>query len=401
MKRKTIKLIASLILFAAIHPVTAQDSINVVTSAVPFLRISPDARAGGMGDLGVATSPDANSGFWNLAKTPFNKSQYGLGLTYTPWLKDLGLNDVYLLSFAGYYKLDDLQALSASIRYFSLGNIQFTDGSGNDFGSGRPREFGADIGYSRKLSDKMSIGIALRYIHSNLVGDFANQGNIYQAGNTVAGDLSFFYTGINAAGQGWNFGGGLTNLGGKIGYTKDATQKDYIPANLSLGATYTKVFDEDNKIQFGLDLHKLMVPTPPRYVSNPDANTQDSLNSLINAGYRNKSVPSSWLSSFGDAPGGFKEEIKEFQLSVGAEYAYNEQFFVRTGYFYEDKTKGNRKYFTVGLGLKYNVFGLNFSYLVPSGAGINRNPLSNTLRFGLILDMDNAGGNDEVATPVN
>jgi hypothetical protein len=390
MKRKTIKLIASLVLISGFNAIRAQDSINVVTTAVPFLRISPDARAGGMGDLGVATSPDANSGFWNLAKTPFNKSQYGVGLTYTPWLKDLGLNDVYLLAFSGYYKLDELQALSASIRYFSLGNIQFTDGSGNDFGSGRPREFGADLGYSRKLSDKIGLGIALRYIHSNLVGDFANQGSTYQAGNSVAGDLSFYYNGVSETAGGWSFGAALTNLGAKIGYTKDANQKDYIPANLGLGAAYTKVFDENNKIQFGVDLHKLLVPTPPRYLSGNDSATQ-AQNEAINTSYRSKSVPSSWLSSFGDAPGGFKEELREFQVSLGAEYSYNDQFFIRTGYFYEDKTKGNRKYFTVGLGLKYNVFGLNFSYLVPSGAGINRNPLSNTLRFGLILDLDNNG----------
>lgn len=400
MKRKTSQLIALLLIFVGIGQLRAQDSINVVTTAVPFLRISPDARAGGMGDLGMATSADANSGFWNLAKTPFNKSQYGVGLTYTPWLKDLGLNDVYLLSFSGYYKMDEQQALSASIRYFSLGNIQFTDGSGNDFGSGRPREFGADLGYSRKLSDKIGLGVALRYIHSNLVGDFANQGSTYQAGNTVAGDLSFYYNGVTEESGGWSFGAALTNLGGKIGYTKDANQKDYIPANLGLGVAYTKVFDENNKIQFGLDLHKLLVPTPPVYLSGDDSATQ-AKNEAINASYRSKSVPSSWLSSLGDAPGGFKEELREFQVSVGAEYSYNDQFFVRTGYFYEDKTKGNRKYFTVGLGLKYNVFGLNFSYLVPSGAGINRNPLSNTLRFGLVLDLDDNGASNDSAAPIN
>ena len=395
MKRMTLKLAAIILLMAGANSIHAQSStepINVVTTAVPFLRISPDARAGGMGDLGVATTPDANSGFWNLAKTPFTKSQYGMGLTYTPWLKDLGLNDVYLLSFAGYYKLDANQALSGSVRYFSLGNIQFTDGNGNDFGSGRPREFGIDAGYSRKLSDKMSLGLALRFIHSNLVGNFADQGSTYQAGNTVAADLSFFYTGVNEAGQGFNFGAALTNLGGKIGYTKDANQKDFIPANLGLGVAYTKVFDENNKMQFGIDAHKLMVPTPPRMVNDP------TIDSTSIANYRSKGVVNSWMSSFGDAPGGFAEEIREFQLSLGTEYSYNDQFFARAGYFYEDKTKGNRKYFTVGLGVKYNVFGLNFSYLVPSGAGINRNPLSNTLRFGLILDLDD---NSEPATPAN
>ena len=388
MTRKTIKLVASLVLSAGISSSLKAQSqtnpINVVTTAVPFLRISPDARAGGMGDLGVATSPDPSSAFWNLAKTPFNKSPYGASVTYTPWLKDLGLNDVYLLAATGFKKLDELQALSASVRYFSLGNIQFTDGAGNDFGEGRPREWGLDLGYSRRLSDKMSLGIALRYIHSNLVGDFADQGSTYQAGNAVAGDLSFFYTGHNASGQGWNFGATLTNLGSKIGYTKDANQKDFIPANFSLGATYTKAFDETSKLQFGLDLHKLLVPTPPELTGDI------SSDSAKIAGYRTKGVVSSWLSSFGDAPGGFSEELKEFQVSLGAEYSYNDQFFARAGYFYEDKTKGNRKYFTLGVGVRYNMLGLNFSYLVPSGAGVNRNPLSNTIRFGLVIDMDPA-----------
>lgn len=383
MKRNILKLTVGMFLLLGGISVKAQtDPINVVTTAVPFLRISPDARAGGMGDLGVATSPDANAPFWNLAKVPFAQKNFSIGLTYTPWLKDLGLNDVYLLGLSGYYKLDDDQALAGSVRYFSLGNIQFTDASGNDFGSGRPREFGVDFGYTRKLSEKIGLGVALRYIHSNLAGNLAQSGTTYKPGSTVAGDLSFFYNGVDEAGQGWNFGATLTNLGGKIGYTNDATQKDYIPANLSLGATYTKAFDEENKITFGIDVHKLLVPTPPVFTGD------SAIDNPAIADYRNKSTVSSWFSSFNDAPGGFKEELKEFQVSLGAEYNYADQFFFRAGYFYEDKTKGNRKYFTVGLGVKYNVFGLNFSYLVPSGSGVNRNPLSNTLRFGLIFDLD-------------
>jgi len=387
MKRKCFKLTAALLLMAGMNSLMAQtDSINVVTTAVPFLRISPDARAGGMGDLGVATSPDAASSFWNLAKTPFAEKNFSIGLTYTPWLKDLGLNDVYLLALSGYYKLSDLEAISGSVRYFSLGNIQFTNPNGDYWGDGRPREFGIDAGYSRKLSDKIGIGVALRYINSNLAAGAPSTGTAYKAGSTVAGDLSFFYTGINSSGNGWNFGATLTNLGGKVGYTNDAQQKDYIPANLSLGTTYQAAIDETNKIQFGIDVHKLLVPTPPKFTGNI------STDSALVANYRNKGVVGSWFSSFGDAPGGFKEELKEFQVSLGAEYSYNDQFFVRAGYFYEDKTKGNRKYFTVGLGLKYNVFGLNFSYLVPSGSGVNRNPLSNTLRFGLVFDLDGDSG---------
>ena len=385
MKRNILKLTAFMFLLMAGNCLKAQtDTINVVTTAVPFLRISPDARAGGMGDLGVATTPDANSAFWNLAKIPFAQKNFSVGLTYTPWLKDLGLNDVYLLALSGYYKLAEDEAIAGSIRYFSLGNIQFTDGNGNDFGSGRPREFGIDFGYTRKLSDKFSLGVALRYIRSNLAGNLSTS-TAYKPGTAFAGDISFFYSGQNEIGQGWNFGATLTNLGTKIGYTNDASQKDYIPANFSLGTTYTKAFDESNKISFGIDLHKLLVPTPPSFTGDP------SRDSALVYGYRNKTVVNSWFSSFGDAPNGFKEEMKEFQVSLGAEYSYNDQFFFRTGYFYEDKTKGNRKYFTVGLGVKYNVFGLNFSYLVPSGSGVNRNPLSNTLRFGLIFDLDEMG----------
>lgn len=385
MNRKTWSLTAVLLCLAGFSSLNAQNdrpTINVVTTAVPFLRISPDARAGGMGDLGVATTPDANSAFYNLAKTPFASTKYGVGLTYTPWLKDLGLNDVYLVAATGFYQLDELQAISGSVRYFSLGNMQFTAESGVLLGEGRPREVGVDFGYSRKLSDRIGLGIALRYINSNLVGGFSDNSNVYQAGNAVAGDISFFYTGGDENGQGWNFGATLTNLGSKIGYTRDATQRDYIPANMSIGTAYRKVFDENNSILFGIDIHKLLVPTPPNYTNDPDSNF------IINSNYRNKSVMNSWISSFNDAPGGFAEELKEFMFSLGAEYSYNDQFFVRTGYFYENRDKGNRKYFTVGLGLKYNVFGLNFSYLVPSGSGVNRNPLSNTLRFGVVMDLE-------------
>src|SRR5450432_996280 len=270
MKRLTFRLTASIILLiAGLNSLHAQitgttpGGSTFVSTAVPFLRISPDARAGGMGDLGVATSADANSPFYNNAKTPFAKHDIGIGLTYTPWLKDLGLNDVYLLAASGFYKLNDKQALSASIRYFSLGNIQFTDAGGGGLGQGQPREWSADFGFSQKLSDKLSIGLALRYIHSNLAANAPGSFTTYKAGNAVAGDVSLFYNLAKENGQGWSFGLTATNLGSKIGYLNDATQKDYIPANLSIGAAYTAVFDEQNKITFGLDLHKLLVPAPP------------------------------------------------------------------------------------------------------------------------------------------
>jgi len=379
----------SLLLIVTINA-TAQDRLNVVTTAVPFLRISPDARTGGMGDLALATSPDANSGFFNLAKIPFNESQGGLGVTYTPWLKDLGLNDVYLASLAGYYKFDENQAINGSVRYFSLGNIQFTDNLGNDLNTFRPREFGIDVGYSRKLSEKMGIGVSLKYIYSNLAGGAATNGSNYKAGTAVAGDLGFYYDGKNEAGNGWAFGVAMTNLGSKIAYTDNADQKDFIPANLGLGTTYTKAIDEQNKITFGVDLNKLLVPTPP---AEGDQAALDA--------YRTKSVVGSWFSSFGDAPGGAGEELREVQVSLGSEYWYNNQFGFRLGYFYEDKTKGNRKYFTMGVSVKYNIFALHFSYLLPSGSGVNRNPLSNTLRFTLLFDLDGQNNSSNSPTPDN
>lgn len=366
-------------LFAQAQP------INVVTSAVPFLRISPDARSGAMGDIGIATSPDANSQFWNVAKTPFNEKKGGLSLTYTPWLKDIGVSDVYLAALNGYYKLDDESAVTASLRYFNLGNIEFTDFNGNTLSTGKPTEVGIDVGYSRKLSDKFGIGASLRYINSNLArGYSSSSGQTYKAASTVAVDLGLFYNNVNDIGQGFRAGLSLSNLGGRVSYTNNALERDYIPANMGIGVSYTKVFDENNKIMFGLDLNKLLVPTPPMGSNTGDPDEDDRINAENLAKYYNKSIVNSWFSSFGDS----NNELKEVQVSVGGEYNYADQFFVRAGYFYEDKTKGNRKYFTAGLGLKFNVFGINMSYLVPSGNGVNRNPLSNTLRFSLTFDFD-------------
>ena len=378
MRPTALKLTAGILLFCGISStVKAQvEPINVVTTAVPFLRISPDARSGGMGDLGVATSPDASSGFWNVGKVVFNQKNAGVVATYTPWLKDL-VNDVYLASLSGFYKFDDKQALHASVRYFSLGNITFTDNLGNDFGSFRPREFGIDVGYSRKLNAKNGVGVTLKYINSNLAGGTTVGSTTYKSGSAVAADLGYYHDGKNAAGNGWQFGAVLSNLGSKIGYTDNADAKDFIPANLGLGANYTKKMNAMNQISFGLELNKLLVPTPPADPATP-AELAD---------YRKKGVLGSWFSSFGDAPGGFSEEIKEFQLSLGAEYWYNNQFALRAGYFFENKTKGNRRYFTAGLGIKYNVFGFNFAYLLPTGSGVSRNPLSNTLRFSVMFDL--------------
>lgn len=387
MTQKTASVVVLLFLamgsFAQIVVDTQSPSINVVTSAVPFLRITPDARSGAMGDLGVATSPDANSQYYNPAKYPFAAGRGGVALNFTPWLKQLGLNDVYLGGVSGYYKLDEEQALSGSLRYFSLGDVHLTDRNGMDLMTVNPYEYSVDAGYSRKLSQRLSMGVALRYIHSNLTGNRSINGVAYKPGNSVAGDLGLFYTTSPDQGSGWNIGMALTNLGARIGYTTDLNNRSFIPANFALGVNYSRTFQEVHKVSLGMDVRKLLVPTPP-----------DMADSAAYEKYRRGSVVSSWFSSWSDAPGGFNEELQEFTASVGAEYTYDRLFSVRGGYHYENPLKGNRQYFSLGAGIMYSVFNLNLSYLIPTGSGVNRNPLSNTLRFSLVFDF---GGKAETA----
>lgn len=346
---------------------------NTINTAVPFLRITPDARSGAMGDVGVALSPDASSIYNNLSKLPFAEKNGGLSVTYTPWLKEL-VNDVFLATVSGYTKLDEQQAISGSLRYFSLGTINFTDMTGVATGDFRPREFALDAGYARKLSDHFGIGLTARYIYSNLAGGQSNGSVSIKPGKAFAADISGFYTKDFEKDDGLvnklNIGMAISNIGTKISYTSSAANKDFLPTNLGIGTAYTLALDESNQLTFALDINKLLVPTP------------DS------AGlYKEKGTLQGIFSSFGDAPGGLKEEMQELMYSVGMEYWYNQQFAVRAGYFNENKNKGNRKYFTAGIGVKYDIFGLNFSYLVPSGSGIQRNPLSNTLRFTLTFDL--------------
>jgi hypothetical protein len=343
---------------------------NPITTAVPFLRLAADARTGGMGDVGVATDPDANSMFYNGSKTVFNEAKYGVGLTYTPWLHELDVKNLYQLSLSSFYKLNEKEAISFGLRNFSLGTFNFTDAIGQDMGTYKPQDFAIEAGYSRKLSEKLGVSLSLRYISSKLANS-ASSSN-YKSGKAIAADISAFYKNN----KGWNFGAALTNLGNKINY---GGTDSYIPANLALGAAYNKKINEDNKITFALDLNKLMVPTPP-----------DPSDASKVAAYENKGVVGSWFSSFGDAPGGFSEEIKEFQLGLGTEYTYHDQFSLRAGYFTENKLKGNRNYFTVGAGVMYKVAGLNFSYLVPTGNNTNNNALKNTVRLSLLFDFNNA-----------
>lgn len=338
------------------------NGVNVVTTAVPFLRISPDARASGMANMGIATAPDANASWYNSSKTIFAQDKAGIAVNYNPWMKNVTQN-MYLATLSGYYKLDESQALTAGLRYFNMGDIQMIDYNGNSLQTARPHELSFDLGYARKLADKLSLGVALRYIYSNLATGSLN-GVQYKPGNAIAGDISMYYNGLNKAGQGWALGLALSNLGTKIGYTDNSTQKSYIPANAGIGAEYTAVIDQDSKITFGAEFNKLLVPAAP-----DSAGMQD---------YYQQSVVSSWFKSFGN---------HNAQVSVGAEYNYDNTLFVRAGYYNEDANQGGRKYFTAGLGITYSNVGVNVSYVIPTGSSINPNPLSNTLRFGLVFNV--------------
>ena len=387
MKNSSVKRLSLLLLVVGVVScVNAQ--INIVTTSVPFLRISPDARAGGMGDVGVATAPDANSNFWNLAKVPFTKNDNAVGATYTPWMNALGLNDVYLLCASGYHKIDGLNSIAASIRYFSLGEIQFTDDNGTELQKFSPKEYAFDFGYTRKLGDRLGLGVSLRYIASKLANTVGT--TVYKTGTSVAGDISLFKNAPGENGEGISWGVSLSNLGGKLGYTNDALNKDYIPANLGAGISYTSVPNESSRISFSLDVNKLLVPAPPVGINSSLATAADTAAELA---YKSQSVVSSYFKSFS---GG--NQLQLLQASAGIEYCYADQFFLRTGYHYEDESQGNLKYLTFGAGLKYNIVNIDLSYLVPSGGkGINQNPLSNTLRFGVTFDLN--GGSDNAVSP--
>ena len=363
------------VLFFAASPLTAQKSIKLQSTAVPFMMISPDARSGGMGNLSIAMSPEANDLFGNKAKLPYLKNDRGFLINYTPWLKDLGLNDVYLAS-AGFYKKSNngYGAFNSSLRFFSLGNIDFTDESGTStYPSQRPSEFSWDVGYNLLLSDALSIGITGRYIHSRLVqGSYGANGVNYKAGNTVAADVSFFYK-QNEDLEGFHAGLVLSNLGGKVSYSNESKNKYFIPANIGLGVAYLNIFDSENSLEMGVDVNRLMVPASP---NGNDPALEDQ--------YFTQSVVSSWFNSFSQKYGvPLSESLK---VSLGAEYNYADQFYLRAGYFLDNnKNLGNMQYFTFGSSFQYQQSKFNISYLVPTGGGITRNPLSNTLRFGSIF----------------
>jgi len=368
-----------------------QESINTITTAVPFLMIAPDARSGAMGDAGVSSTPDANSMHWNPAKYAFIEKDMGFSVSYSPWLRKL-VNDINLAYLGFYKRIDDRQAVAATLLYFSLGDITFTDEMGNSLGTYRPNEFSIDGTYSRKLSNNLSGAVAARFIYSNLTQGQFVQGHETHAGTSIAADVSVYWQKeITMAKLDGLFAWGIniSNIGAKISYTDNAI-KDFIPTNLRLGPSLTLDIDEYNTISFMVDVNKLLVPTPPIYEVNDSTGQQVVDPStgkpiILKGKDPDVSVVTGMVQSFYDAPGGFSEEMREFSFAVGAEYWYDKQFAIRAGFFYEDKTKGNRKFFTVGAGLRYNVFGLDFSYLIPLE---QHNPLENTLRFSLLFNFE-------------
>lgn len=354
-----------------------------ITTAVPFLTISPDARAGGMGDLGVATSPDANATYWNPAKLAFLEDQWGASLSYTPWLRQL-VNDMYLSYLTGYYKIDDLQAVGVSMSYFNLGSIQFTTDRGDIIRDFTPRELSVSATYSRKLSETFSMAVAGRYIHSNLTADLivgsGNNQTETKPGNTGAADIAMYYENDNFNLGGYEstltFGANISNIGAKISYS-DRNQRDFIPTMLRLGAGINTKFDEFNSLAVYGEMSKLMVPSPP---------LRDGQNNIVQGtDPRDQTVLQGVFGSFGDAVDGFSEEMQEMMWALGLEYWYQDLFAARAGYFNEHNNKGGRKYFTIGVGVRYQKFGLDVAYLIPQS---QNNPLAETLRFTFHFSFD-------------
>lgn len=367
---------------------TGNPCVNTIVTAVPFLRIVPDARAGAMGDTGIATSADPNAMHFNQSKLVFADNDFGIAATYTPWLRSLGLTDVYMAYLTAYGKFGDKgnQAAGIGLRYFSLGQINYTDNNGESIGTGRPNEFELTMAYSRKLTKYFAVGVGAKFIYSNLAAGQQVSNIEIQPGISGAADISFtFAKPITLGGMDAKFTSAvaITNIGPKITYTR-SVYKDYIPTNLGIGLGLDLDLDEFNSLTFAMDINKLMVPTPPHDFVDDNNNDQPD--------YKEQGIIGAMFSSFNDAPDGGSEELQEFMISAGMEYWYDKQFAVRAGYYWEHELKGNRQFFTVGMGIKYSVFGLNFSYLVPTSN--QRNPLDNTLRFTLIFDFG-ALGSDE------
>lgn len=373
-------LLSPLFATAQVAGVNANGSAyNSLHYVVPFLTISPDSRSGAMGDAGVALSPDVNANYWNPSKLAFlDTASNAIGLSYSPWLRHL-VPDVSIsyLSFA--HNLDKRNAIGMSMRYFNLGSIQLVDANQNDQGTYRPSEFSIDGSFARKFGNNFSLGLTLRYIHSNLFSQsFVSGSNqATKPGNAVAADVSMYHTNsVQQFGKDaiFSYGVDISNIGSKISYS-DVGQSYFLPANLRMGVANTINIDEFNQLTLAFDLNKLLVPTSP---------IRDANGNIIKGHDDNKSVPAAIFGSFTDAPGGFSEELKEFTFSPGIEYVYDQQFALRGGYFYENAGKGGRQFLTLGLGLKYDIYRFDFSYLAASQQS---SPLANTLRFSLSVNF--------------
>ena len=382
------RILTILLTVLMVLPALAQkEQFNPIYTGVTSLSIAPDARAGALGDVGVATEADANSQYWNPAKYPFNIARAGVSMSYTPWLRQL-VSDIDLINLAGFYRIGDYSAVSASLTYFSLGEVYVE----NEM-TIKPYEMAIDIAYSRMLSETFSAAVALRYIHSDLQYNYAED---MSPGSAFAADIALYYNNyIMIGNRECMLGLGLnaSNIGTKISYDDGATN-EFIPTNLRLGASLLIPIDEYNTISFSADLNKLLVPTRPTYSQFLEENGYEQGDNsyyseyqtwLESTGYNDISPISGIFKSFGDAPGGFSEELKEIYGGVGVEYCYNQQFSVRGGYHYENEFKGNRKYFTVGAGFRMSVFSLDAAYLISTA---QTNPLDQTLRFSLSFDLD-------------
>ena len=351
---------------------------NPVTTGVTSLSITPDARGASMGDLGAATEPDVNSQFWNPSKYAFAYSQAGVSLSYTPWLRKI-VNDIYLANLSGYYKIGsgDNQAVSASLRYFSLGEVMATDEGGASLATINPFEMSVDLGYSRKLSEKFAMGVTLRYIYSDLGYSAMNTGEQTSSASAFSADLSAYYTTYPIIGRNecqWSLGMNLSNIGSKVSYNK-GNDPAYLPANLKIGTAFTFPLADYNNLTLAFDANKLLVPAKPRLADYEDALAYDDALQE----WKDKSSISGIFDSFSD------NFAKRITYSVGAEYAYNQQFFLRGGYYYESKYAGNRQYFGLGAGFSLNVIKIDASYMI---ATAQNSPLDQTLRFTLSFDLD-------------
>ncbi len=376
--------IAFLMSFLSLAALTAnaqgkkEDMFNPVNTAVTSQTIAPDARAGSMGDVGAATDPDVNSQYWNPAKYPFNISRAGVSINYTPWLRQL-VNDIDLAQLVGYYRIGDYSAVSASLRYFSLGEVQLSESDNAQ--TINPYEMSVDVAYSLMLSEKFSLAAAVRWIYSDLTYSYTDDTSPASA---FAADIACYYQNyLNIGSRECQLGLGLniSNIGSKITFG-GSDRSEFIPTNLRLGASVMIPIDEYNRISFAADANKLLVPTYPK---QKEGETSADYDARVEKDYYDVSSISGIFKSFSDAPGGFSEELKEIQWSAGAEYVYNDKFAIRAGYHHESESKGNRKYFTVGAGFKMNVFSLDAGYVI---ATAKSNPLDQTLRFSLSFDMD-------------